>query len=86
MMEHLMLYHHRMRTTLSLDDDVLAAARELAEYQGSSIGAVISDLSRRGLEAARAGVQRTGRVPTFAPRPGAKAITMESVRQALDDE
>ena len=75
-----------MRTTLSLDDDVLAAARELADHQGVSIGAVISDLSRRGLEAARLGSTRTGRVPTFAPRPGARPITMESVRRALDDE
>ena len=31
-----------MRTTLLIDDDVLAAARELAEHQGVSIGKVIS--------------------------------------------
>lgn len=40
---------HQMRTTLQLDDDVLAAARVLARQQRTSLGAVISDLARRAL-------------------------------------
>lgn len=75
-----------MRTTLTVDDDVLAAARELAEQRGLSIGTVISDLSRIGLDARRAQTRHRGRIPTFAPRPGAPPITMESVQQALADE
>ena len=75
-----------MRTTLTVDDDVLAAARELAEQQHRSIGDVISDLSRKGLQSGRAERRRDGRVPTFAPRIGAKPITMDSVREALDEE
>ena len=35
-----------MRTTLQLDDDVLAAARVLARQRRSSVGDVISDLAR----------------------------------------
>ena len=38
-----------MRTTLNLDDDVLFAARGLARRDGTSIGAVISELARKGL-------------------------------------
>ena len=38
-----------MRTTLNLDDDVLLAARGLARRDGTSIGAVISKLARKGL-------------------------------------
>lgn len=38
-----------MRTTLDLDDDVIAAARELASSQRRSLGSVISELARRGL-------------------------------------
>ncbi len=38
-----------MRTTLRLDDDVLAAARVLAQHRQSSIGDVISDLARQSL-------------------------------------
>ena len=39
-----------MRTTLNIDDDVLAAARALAERKGSSLGAALSELARRGFE------------------------------------
>ena len=38
-----------MRTTLSIDDDVLHAARDLARRGGNSVGAVISELARKGL-------------------------------------
>ena len=38
-----------MRTTIAIDDDVLLAAKALARRDGSSIGAVISELARRGL-------------------------------------
>ena len=40
---------HQMRTTLSLDDDVLAAAKVLARQRKQPIGSVISDLAREGL-------------------------------------
>jgi hypothetical protein len=40
---------HQMRTTLQLDDDVVGMARVLARQKGSSLGAVISELARRGL-------------------------------------
>ena len=36
-----------MRTTLDIDDDLLAAAKELARRQGSSTGQVVSRLMRR---------------------------------------
>jgi HAMP domain-containing protein len=38
-----------MRTTLAIDDDVLAAAKATAEQQTRSVGDVISDLARRQL-------------------------------------
>ena len=38
-----------MRTTLEIDDDVLAAARELAEYCRTTTGRVVSDLIRKAL-------------------------------------
>lgn len=39
-----------MRTTLDVDDDVLAAAKEVSRLKGESLGKTISDLARRGLE------------------------------------
>ena len=41
-----------MRTTLNIDDDVLAAARSLAERNDSSLGAALSELARRGFKGA----------------------------------
>ena len=38
-----------MRTTLEIDDDLLAAARELAEHGETTIGRVVSDLLRQAL-------------------------------------
>ncbi len=38
-----------MRTTLDIDDDILAAARELSRQQGRSIGQVVSALTRQAL-------------------------------------
>lgn len=38
-----------MRTTLDIEEDVLSAVKELAEYEGTSAGKVISRLARKGL-------------------------------------
>ena len=40
-----------MRTTLDIDDDILAAARDLAKAEGKTMGEIVSDLARRGLTA-----------------------------------
>jgi len=40
-----------MRTTLDIDDDVLAAARELARRDRKPIGRTVSELARAGLRA-----------------------------------
>ena len=39
-----------MRTTLNIDDDVLMAARVLADRNGSSLGSALSELTRRGFK------------------------------------
>ena len=43
------IVEHRMRTTLDIDSDVLAAAKEIARQQHTSAGNVVSQLLRRGL-------------------------------------
>ena len=75
---------------MDLDDDVLAAVRSLARAQGRSLGIVISDLVRRGLapavRAEQGLEQGPGGFPTFVPPLGARPLTAETVRAALDDE
>ncbi|MDQ3660527.1 MAG: antitoxin [Actinomycetota bacterium] len=72
-----------MRTTLSIDDDVLAAARSLAASQGVSVGQAISRLARRGL--ARPTLLKDEGPPRFAVPSDAEIITPHTVRRALDD-
>ena len=73
-----------MRTTLDIDDDVVAAARELAANDRRSLGKVISELARRGLTPAR--VEVSGGLPVIRVPAGAPAITPEMVRRALDED
>lgn len=73
-----------MRTTLELDDDVVAAARELAAGARRSLGSVISELARRGLTPAR--VEAEGGLPVIRVPVGSPPITAETVRRALDED
>ena len=73
-----------MRTTLNLDDDVARAARSLAREQGRSLGAVLSDLARRGLEPSSP-LRYEGDFPVFVVRDGAGPLTPEMVARAAED-
>ena len=73
-----------MRTTLTIDDDVLAAAKALAAQRHQSIGEVISTLTRQALRPAVAkGTLRNG-VPLLPVQEGAVPVTQELVNQLRD--
>ena len=75
-----------MRTTLAIDDDVLAAAKRLAEREHKTVGEVISALARQGLTRSTRGVkaERNG-VPLLPVRRRATPVTMERVNQLRDE-
>ena len=73
-----------MRTTLTLDDDVLAAARALAAQRGVTIGTVVSDLARRSLTPAQPAATRNG-IRLFPVRPDAGPVTPEVVKTLAED-
>jgi hypothetical protein len=74
-----------MRTTLAIDDDVLAAARELASTQQKTVGEVISALARHALRPPETGRKTRNGVPLLPSRRDAQRVTSELVRQ-LDEE
>ncbi len=49
-MDAVMHYHQMYENHLDIEDDELQTAKELARYEGSPAGRVISELARRGLE------------------------------------
>ncbi|NLG20505.1 MAG: hypothetical protein GX555_03610 [Actinomycetales bacterium] len=75
-----------MRTTLEIDDQVLAAARSLARSRGISLGAAVSELARRGLTPAVEGRLDTHYSP-FPVMVGDEAVlvTDELVAELRDD-
>ena len=74
-----------MRTTLTIDDDVLAAVKGLAARQNKSIGEVISALTRQALKPTSTRRQVRNGVPLLAVRPGAEPVTPELVNQLRDE-
>ena len=70
-----------MRTTLSIDDDVLAAAKEMAATQGKSVGEVISLLARTALRPLVPIRKTRNGVPLLPVGPGSPRVTSELVRQ-----
>ena len=70
-----------MRVTLSIDDDVLLAAKALAEEQGRSVGTIISGLARNSLR--RPEGRRNG-IPLLGMRADAGAVTLDMVNALRD--
>ena len=74
-----------MRTTLTIDDDVLAAVKGLAARQNKSVGEVISALARQALKPTNTRRQIRNGVPLLAVRPGAGPVTPELVNQLREE-
>ena len=73
-----------MRTPLVIDDDVLQAAKGLAEREHKSVGEVISELARLTLGPnVAAGSFRNG-VPLLPVKTGASPVTPDLVNQLRD--
>lgn len=73
-----------MRTTLDLDDNLLAIARVRAKENGISLGAAVSEMMRQGLRVPRA-TSPTG-FPVFQPPADAPIVTDEIVARYRDDD
>lgn len=73
-----------MRTTLDLDERVLAAARAMASADGISIGAAVSTLALRGLLPPPMPTDELG-LPTVRAGAG-HVVTDELVARYRDDD
>jgi hypothetical protein len=81
-----------MRTTLDIDSDVLAAAKEMAAKEKSTAGRIISEVFRRGIQTAGE-TSKTTRSGQFTMKNGiplmpsrGSIVTSEHVRKIMDEE
>jgi hypothetical protein len=74
-----------MRTTVTIDDDVLAVARALAERSGGSLGRALSELARRGFKGTTVAGDADDGVPVFQVSADAGSITSEDVYRVLSE-
>ncbi|PCE25294.1 CopG family transcriptional regulator [Paraburkholderia acidicola] len=76
-----------MRTTLDIDDDVLAVVRSRAEREHSSIGRVLSELARAALQppsGLASPAVRNG-LPVLQAAAGNRPVTLDLVNQLRDE-
>jgi CTP:molybdopterin cytidylyltransferase MocA len=66
-----------MRTTLTLDDDIFELAARQAKLRGVSLGKTVSDLLRRGLNAATPAQDKDGLVVFHLPADSPKVTTAD---------
>jgi hypothetical protein len=74
-----------MRTTLAIDDDVLAAAKEMASIERKSVGEVISALARTAMRPVHPKHRTRNGVPLLPLRANTQRVTSELVRQLQEE-
>ena len=74
-----------MRTTLSIDDDVLAAAKAMAARQQKTVGEVISALSRQAMRSKVSQRKYRNGIPLLPIQPNAKPVTTEYINKLRDE-
>ncbi|MEV8135448.1 hypothetical protein [Microbacterium aurantiacum] len=73
-----------MRTTLTIDDDVLAAAKQFADVRGITLGEAISQLARATLTERRRFGTRNG-VVLLPTQAGSASAGLDDVNALRDD-
>ena len=74
-----------MRTTLTIDDDVLDAAKAIAEHKNATIGEIISDLARKSLTLRVDKLEYRNGVPLLPVQPDGGIVTLEMVNKLRDE-
>ena len=75
-----------MRTTVDLDEDILRTVKDLAREREQSLGRVLSDLIRQGLQPAYQVKVKPGVIPTLPLIPGGRSVTDQIIKDMLEDE
>lgn len=74
-----------MRTTLDIDQVVLETARSLAASSQKSLGAVISELALKGIQA-HSSRRHDGQYPVFSLPEDAKPLDPTLIRALIEED
>lgn len=75
-----------MRTTVTIDDDVLAAAKQFADARGLTVGEALSQLARATLTERRRHDGTRNGIVLLPTNPDAKSVTLDDVNDLRDDQ
>jgi len=75
-----------MRTTVTIDDEIMEIARNLARVKGVSVGKALSLLARRGLAAGTEEDTGNDEYPVFSVAESSPSFGTEDVANALNEE
>jgi hypothetical protein len=79
-------HHVNVRTTLSLDDDLMRLVRRYAESRSLGLGKAVSELVRRGFSTERP-TRVVGGLRVFDLPPDSPKVTTQSIRDLeFEDE
>lgn len=74
-----------MKMTLEIDDDIVAAAKDVAARNEKTIDQVVSEFARRGQHLQPVIAYKNG-IPVILSGPGSKPVTVELVRELMEEE
>ena len=72
-----------MRTTLTIDDDVIEVAKDMAQARKIRTGKALSELARRGWQAS-VGTRRVGVFTVFDVPADSAALDLPTIRATTD--
>ena len=82
----MMRYAVNVRTTLEIEDEILATVKEIAHQRKESAGSVVSSLLRLSLQPKSFAIEYRDGVPVLPRHPNSPTVTGELVNRILNEE
>ncbi|MCY3874698.1 MAG: hypothetical protein OXF88_10445 [Rhodobacteraceae bacterium] len=70
---------------MNIDDEILEAAKSIAGERNLSVGAVLSELARRGLQQAGPVGRKRGEFPVFEVSPDSTILSLDRFKRYEDE-
>ena len=83
MWQWLMMQNNKMRTKLTIDDDVMQCIKALAPARRVPVGRLVSELLRTQLQIT---INERSGLPVLVPPPGSNPIKLKDIQAAEDKQ